>query len=421
MSKFDLEMEHSDQIGNYILNKLGKCLLNVVFFQQNRKEIIFKFISPKNQIQIEKFPRFLLYNHSNHYKIFCFEYIKRCVFIYNINDKYYKLLYIPKELVNILTDLSCRTENFKMICLILKKGNKHFIYRYFLYNSFLKKENELSFYTEIQKFEGISKALEKQMTFIELNSNYFILFSKKEIRLFEKCNNQSFLIHFLDISFTKNVYPIIFQENICFISSHAYIYQIKISKKKNDNISIFKDLTLNFNNEKYRDLLETLKLILYYNLEVDKLEFQDLPNIMESIFHEQDIFSYTHNLSNVLNEENILFFISHNLSSSKIQILFLYSLIFDNLNFFSIIYQTLLKLDKLNFRYLKTGHMHFSTKEQKFPNQTFFVLLITMVEFFSDFFKEFQIFNLKATLEPMLYNIFKDFQIQKFIQDYLNK
>lgn len=216
--------------------------------------------------------------------------------------------------------------------------------------------------------ENIS-SIEIFNTFIEFDNSYFALKMKSLIFLFEKFEKHAFLVHTYDISFMENPFPInlIFTnyevENYhliqnkknkheklntnksCFycterdyfymISSEKFLYKINLKTKtaENEYLPIFKDITLNFNNNKYLNLLQTLKLLLVFNLEIQAIPFNKLKNYMKNIFHEYDIYSYLENIQDVLSYENVIFFINHNFNSSKIYVILLYCIIFDKADF----------------------------------------------------------------------------------------
>jgi hypothetical protein len=70
-------------------------------------------------------------------------------------------------------------------------------------------------------------------------------------------------------------------DDILIISSEIYMYKVSLQEKNiNSYYSMFKDLTLNFNDEKYNELREILKIIIYYNIKLDEMKFEDLKNVM---------------------------------------------------------------------------------------------------------------------------------------------
>ena len=118
---------------------------------------------------------------------------------------------------------------------------------------------------------------------------------------------------------------------------------------------------------------------------------------MNNIFEEYDIFSYVQNLTDILNEEKVIFFLSHNLQTSKLYIVFIYSVIYDN---FSLL--------KKIFFYLKVC----SLNNDDFHYITYLILFI---DFLTNFFKDFQSLseNFFMFIEDILKKIFDENEFKK--------
>lgn len=352
-------------------------------------------------------------------KIFILEYIKNNYFIYHLELGYSQLIKTKNEIKYFLYDITSKSLQHDNIILVM--NNK--ILKKFNFNKFTK-INNIEFYTKTNvELENLNDK-SNFSSFSEFNNNHFIIMTKNYFYLLEKFQNTSILIQTIDISFTLNPYFFKFkipnskEDEFYLISSEFYIYRIKICDKNNESFSIFKDLSLNFNNEKYFRLLETLKIIIYFNLEIDKLEFSKLKIYMNNIFQEYDIFSYVENLNSVLSEENIVFFITHNLNSSKLQVIFLFCLIFENCEFL----KNVLKLINSNGTNLKNE----IENNYDLSNNLF---LTTFIQFILEFYQDFFSFknnqsNNSIPIPILIYEFFskcfeQENNLLKYIENYL--
>ncbi len=299
-------------------------------------------------------------------------------------------------------------------------------------------------------------------SFREFESSYFALIVNNNIYLFEKFEKQSILIQTSDISFMENSFPL----NLSFtnyeienfkssnntnnvinnhlnkdyyisdskdyfyiLSSNKFLYKINLKNRSNNNeyLPIFKDITLNFNNNKYIELLKSLKIIILYNLEIQKIEFKDLKKYMKNIFHQYDIYSYVENIQDVLSFENVIFFINYNFNSSKIYVVILFCLIFDKFLFLRKIFNLLLSMDNyINFStekkdlnglivseynskkqnpfYLSVDHL----VENFNLNKEFVFYIICFLDFFKEFSYEFENYNFLPQVDEFFKKILDD-------------
>jgi len=274
-----------------------------------------------------------------------------------------------------------------------------------------EKENNLNFNYALKGHNYSSKAENSFNSFIEFENSFFAFICNAKVFLFEKFEKQAILTQVYDVSFMDNPFPLNlfftnyeienfqiqnFQNenkinkdklincnniitiepnnshnnsNTCkannassatsywttnkdyfyLLSSNKFIYKLslKSNTRSNEFLPIFKDITLNFNNNKYIELLKSLKIIILYNLEIQRIPFKSLQNHMKSIFHEYDIYSYIENIQEILSYENIIFFINYNFNSSKIYVIILFCLVFDRADFMRKFFNLLLNLDNV--------------------------------------------------------------------------
>ena len=112
--------------------------------------------------------------------------------------------------------------------------------------------------TLLQKGEIVSR----YSSYYNYTDKTYVLLSKRNIFLFETKTNQ--LISYIDISFSSSPYSIEMNSSLYFVSKENIIYRITPSKstKKSTLVSLFSDITLNITNEKYKELIELIRVLL---------------------------------------------------------------------------------------------------------------------------------------------------------------
>jgi hypothetical protein len=324
------------------------------------------------------------------------EYLDKQYYFYNLDEKYRKILKLKVKIVNIYLDISSKSlTNYNLLYSV--KRNKYIYLQKFNFNKFIN-EVEIIPYTKILVNEGFAddslNQAYKFSSFAQIDQNSFIICNKSFILYFERFGNISILRHKISIQFLNTPLYVNNLNEILLISSELFIYRIKVAFKENNAFnSIFQDLTLNFNNQKYLDLLETIKIITYYNIEIDKIELKDLKNHMRNIFLEYDIFSYVENLNNILNEENVVFFINHNMGNSKLNIVILFCFIFEVRDFITKILNCLLNCEE---------------GIQLEENLNFILFFEYLSEFIRDFFKDFKSIDTNRLLQDLFKDSFKE-------------
>jgi len=340
-------------------------------------------------------------------------------------------------------------------------------------------------YTKALKTEKMLKLGDFQTlysnSFIEFENSYFALICNNNIFLFEKFENQSILIQNFDIAFMDNPFPLnlnftnyqienfhyyckdngfsssypnlnkdafisIDKDYFYFLSSRKFIYKISLKSKnsENDYLPIFKDITLNFNNSKYVELLKSVKILILYNLEIRKIPFYDLKKFMKNIFHEYDIYSYIENIQDILSYENIIFFINYNFNSSKIYVIILFCMIFEKYNFIRSLFNLLLNMeyymnfnsDKKDIKYLidekeiiqpqKEGIFDSDFLVEHFDlNKEFVIYILCILDFLKEFSLEFENVNFSLIINEFFKKVLDDTMqnnlklLYYFISDYL--
>jgi hypothetical protein len=375
-----------DYITQNILNTINKQLIEVYLNEIKPSSKVFSFFQNKNFKYINK----IIFN-----KVLVIEYMKGFYYFYNIKHNYGEF-FKGYKIVNILYDWSRKLlHSVDLIIITENKENELSLFRY-NFNNFITKFELMDHYTKLKNIKNNPFFVKENdnnnfnfsyTSFDELTNNLFVLIFKTKIFLFEKFPLYSILIQTIDISFTLD--PIIIKNNeLVIISSECFFYRLNLSTSNKDNYTIFRDITLNFNNEKYVELLENLKIIIYFNLELQKIEFKELKFYTKHIFEEYDIFSYVENLVDVLNEEKIMFFLSHNLQSSKLYVILLFCLVFEKINV----------LKKI-FQFLKI----YSDNNNDFHYSAYVILFI---EFIKDFFSSID------SIKQNNYNIFDVYLMQ---------
>jgi hypothetical protein len=74
-------------------------------------------------------------------------------------------------------------------------------------------------------------------------------------------------------------------------------------------------------------------------MEIEGIKLTDMKNCTKEIFNQYDIYTYVENLSHVLNEENIHFFLSYNLKNYKLLAVFIFCIINENFKFLKNIFK----------------------------------------------------------------------------------
>ena len=294
--------EKNDIINNMILDKVKKRKIDAVL---NKNKVIFCFFINQsksvsslhyfvlhNDIIILKYNK---YHYHIHYEQLYYNVIYKkevSAFICNMNDNSVILLNRDLQLVSIHKDNSLSILHKLQIDITL-----------------------------LQKGEIVSR----YSSYYNYNDKTYVLLSKRNIFLFETKTNQ--LISYIDISFSSSPYSIEMNSSLYFVSKENIIYRITPSKstKKSTLVSLFSDITLNITNEKYKELIELIKVLLADDAKNNKDISKD--ERIKSIFLSNDIVSYVENLSQVINKENVFFFINFNANSSKLQCIILYCVI----------------------------------------------------------------------------------------------
>ena len=183
-------------------------------------------------------------------------------------------------------------------------------------------------------------------------SNILIIITKSKVLLFHYNPSpyHSTLTSTIDISFSINPYPINIKTShtnmiCCFISNEHFLYQIKptyISNEKN-NLSLFSDISLNFSNDKYNECLYLIKIIILYEHQAVHKTISEIASEakIKNIFEEYDIIVSIENLMQVLNKENVVFFLNYNLSSYKLQVMMVYCFVMSSYALICKIYKLL--------------------------------------------------------------------------------
>lgn len=385
-----------------------------------------------------------------------------------------KVKYFHEEYL-ILCDVSKKMkDSYSLIFLSKNKNSKNEIFVYKLLISKFDKFEEIKFYSKI-KIDNFTqnKFTEKYFKysndtnfnnfdstniFMELKNSYFVIVFPDKIFLFEKFNKYAIDIQNLDISFMDMVFPLNlifsnsefenfgnfnFKENdkinlndkysyndnnyLYLLSSKKYLYKIyfKLQKKETEYLPIFKDISLNFNNTKFRDFTNYLKFLIVYNLEIKKIPFEELSKQLNWVFHEFDIFSYVENMMEIISFENIIFFLNHNFASSKIFILLLFCLIYNRHDFIRKIFMILIKLE--NYIYLSADRFSkefdLNDKDANEINDDFniskeFVIYYeSMISFFKEFSLEFNTVDFLYFVEKFFEKVFDELNKNTYISD----
>lgn len=440
-SKIRIVVENEDTIAQVILDKIHRKIMNV--WINNKK--VFQYFSKEDSCSLLN-SSLTLFN-----KIFILEYLSHKFFFYNLEENYHQIITTKYEVIDVFLDLTNKSlQSHNIILLILDKQSKGktctFHLKKFNFNKFYCKD-QITYFTKIsgsfnsnEKIKNLFLSNDRNrnnMSLYSLNSYFefsdksnstnlhFLLIKKNYIYLFEKFSHCSIITHSLDINFTSLPYPIVVNSKFYIVSSEKFIYKLELTLKNNESnfYSIFKDMTLNFNNEKYNEMLEILKIILYYNLEIDNLPFLEVKNYMRNIFEEYDIFSYVESLTHSLNSENVVLFLSYNLNNSKLFVIFLYCLIFENYKFVTDLFIFIIESKKEeyddNFHYINSNNLDLSISKKSRVYTTdlqFIAYLCLFEDFVFNFFKEFPKMDLKDFMIQLNLKIFDNDYFKNFLE-----
>ena len=346
--------DNNDLIENEILDKINKKKINIYF---NDKLILeyFENINNNNKIYPKFFP--ILFNNFvficyNENKYFYYNIINNIKFNFNFQGKIILFFY----------DLNNNNNNNKIVFYFLSKNltltyfNDNNINKYKLHINNNKILLELNNNNNF-KYNSIYKC------FIN-NKNYLIFSIKNFFLLFNTNNNKNYkLINFIEIS--NNYITFLYKNNICLLTKEKIIFEIKIISNKNNNNKnnqLFKNISLKENKNNYNELLIKIKILLYYEIMINKNSFNEIKKnkkILE-IFNNYKISNYIENLNNSINKDNIYFFLKINLNDEILQCIIIYSLIFKEFTLFKKIFNLLDLNDLIIFKiYIKSFIQNF--------------------------------------------------------------
>ena len=373
-----------------ILDKIGRKKFSLIITTKNildrtlHKLNVFCFFD--TFIKYEKdISYILLYN-----QILIFQYLNDSYFIYNKNNA--KIITNHCQIVNGFFSLNQKTNKIFLLCI---NGDSIFLKE----NELDKHKTKLKTYTKISSTNINFNERYNYNSIYEFNFRHFMLFFKSKLILFEKYDKVSIIIQNVDISFSNMPILINFRgEELILKSSGNYFYKLTLTNHVNPMYTILNEVTLNFNNDKYFDLIETLKLIIFYNCEILKHNFCDLKKIIVDIFHSNNIFSYVENLEQILSEENINFFLFHNIENHKFKTIIIFSLIHEKHNFFNKILSLVLK-SKTICHDQDEEFINFN------QNHTYQYLIIYIIEIIFEVFQKVANVNLKSLLEEFFIKI----------------
>ena len=145
---------------------------------------------------------------------------------------------------------------------------------------------------------------------------------------------------------------------------------------------------------------------------------------MENIFHDYDLYSYVGNLIQVLNEENINFFITYSIKNYKLYTCFIYCLIHGQYNLLHKIID-ILKANTItdtfeNANIFNLKESNNNEMKQIIASMTYYSFLQVLFNFLIDYFADFDTFNIQTFLQENLYVILKDDSLCKQMSSYLN-
>ena len=385
-----------------ILNAIGKKKFTIkISIQNEEKKIyckdVFNFFD--TFIKTEKnIVYFLLYN-----QIIVFRYLRNSYFVYFQKNDLKNIISTKYTILNIFLALE-KTEKECYVIFLLSKNSRNkdilILEKYELNDKIDKLVTE---FTKI-KSNNIDLGYNEKYTynsFYQFNFKHFLLLFRKKIIVFEKFEKFSIITQIIDISFT-NLPFLITNSNreLILKSSGNYFYKLNLKNNSNPVITIFNDVTLNFNNEKYVDLLDTLKVIIFYNCELKKVKLPELKHYTMDIFHSNDMYSYIGNLEQILSDENINFFLNHNFENFKFKILIIFSLINEKYSFMNKIFNLIL-FNKNFYHKENEEDYHDFQKNIIFQNVNIYI-----IEIIIDVFENVKCFNVRLIIEEFFKNIF---------------
>ena len=167
-------------------------------------------------------------------------------------------------------------------------------------------------------------------------------------------NHQGILLNEYSITFTNN--PLIYYSNGFYIKSNYSYYSLILKESPvlntiqnscslNNKFDIFSNksiynynnsftplskISLNFNNKKYLENLEELKILCFLNLKYKQVEFKNIKNQISNYLEETSLIIEIDNFLSFLNSKNIYYFLESNLSDGKLILLLIVSFIINN-------------------------------------------------------------------------------------------
>ena len=340
--------DNNDLIENEILYKINKKKINIYL---NDKLILeyFENINNNNNFYPKNFP--ILFN-----KFVFICYSENKYFYYNINNNIKFNFNFQGKINLFFYDLNNNNNN-KIVFYFL---SNNLTLTYFNDNNISKyklniKDNKILF--ELNNNNNNFKYNSIYKCFIN-NKKYLIFSIKNFILLFNNTNNKYYkLINYIKIS--NNYVSFLYKNNICLLTKEKIIYEIKIisNKNSNNNEQLFKNISLKENKKNYNELLIKIKILLYYEIMINKIKFSEINNnnkILE-IFNNYKISNYIENLNNSINKDNIYFFLKINLKDEILQCIIIYCLIFKKFSLFKKIFNLLDLKDLIIFKiYIKS-------------------------------------------------------------------
>jgi hypothetical protein len=400
-------VNNTDFIQDHILKKLDLYVIDVII-NDNK---IFKFFVRNSNL---KYGKPLEYKHCDaeflgkyhhqilHKKIFFLSYSN----FTSINDSYEKYNYLLLNLKenyshtittkckisNIFLDLTVKGLKSDFIILyIYNKKEQTALLKKFNFNKFIKNEKIWN-YTKIINMKNLSilNEIYEYNSFYEVDNSRFILMNSKSLFLFEKYRDYSLLIDSYDISFLVVPFALKFT-NLSLISSEFFIYHVKFGFRDNqvNCFSLVKDITLNVNNYKYKELLQTLKILIYFNIEIMMIPFEELRDYLKNVFEEYDLFSYVQNLYSYLNPENIYLFLSFNLNNHKLYVILIFCLIFDKIDLIKKIFDMIMLCERNEETFKDLIEGNYDNDFENDNKYQFYSYVILFRDFITVFFKDF--------------------------------
>lgn len=315
--KIELKEGEKDLVRDLIVNRINKKMMNL----EINSKCVFSFFMKDNVFQnnneniVKLYP--IIYNEFIILKYNDFHYHIENIKANQKANLVYKLK-VLSFLYDLFTgDLLILSEELKISRVILSKGKTCTLHKQINIDKVLLNESKIQF---------------KNASYYNFNNDNTILISKAKILFFDNNLNLKSMV---DITFAFLPFPLLFDNIPCFISNENCIYKLTPSYSNNNNsFSLFSDISLSFTNEKYKELTDLFRIVVCFAINREKQKFSNLKNDkkLKKLFEEYDLNSYVENLSQVINKENVIFFINYNLSSSKFQNVILYCIINDKID-----------------------------------------------------------------------------------------